>query len=40
VLSDGLILKSQATLFRARRADCTKEDRAVMAELLARLKVD
>ncbi|MDQ2093811.1 ATP phosphoribosyltransferase [Rhodalgimonas zhirmunskyi] len=40
VLSDGLILKSQATLFRARRAECSKDDRAVMADLLVRLKVD
>ncbi|UYV38190.1 ATP phosphoribosyltransferase [Rhodobacteraceae bacterium D3-12] len=33
VLEDGLVLKSQATLFRARDGECSKADRAVMATL-------
>ncbi|MBM2293980.1 ATP phosphoribosyltransferase [Sulfitobacter pseudonitzschiae] len=37
VLSDGLILRSQATLWRSRVADVADEDRAAMAEILARL---
>ncbi|MBM1816306.1 ATP phosphoribosyltransferase [Pseudosulfitobacter pseudonitzschiae] len=37
VLSDGLILRSQATLWRSRVADVADEDRAAMAEVLARL---
>ncbi len=37
VLSDGLILRSQATLWRSRVADVADEDRAAMSELLARL---
>ena len=37
VLSDGLILRSQATLWRSRVADVADEDRAAMAEMLARL---
>jgi ATP phosphoribosyltransferase len=32
-LSDGMILASQATLFRSRVADVTDADRAVLAEL-------
>ncbi|MGI3169125.1 ATP phosphoribosyltransferase [Pseudooceanicola sp. C21-150M6] len=40
VLSDGLILKSQATLFRSRRAEMSDVDRAVLGELLERLHVD
>lgn len=39
VLSDGLILKSQATLFRARNADWTDADRATLRCLMARLKL-
>ncbi len=37
VLSDGLILRSQATLWRSRVADVADEDRAAMTEMLARL---
>lgn len=37
VLSDGLILRSQATLWRSRVADVADEDRAAMSELLERL---
>ncbi|MCR8827853.1 ATP phosphoribosyltransferase [Pseudosulfitobacter koreensis] len=37
VLSDGLILRSQATLWRSRVADVADEDRAAMTEVLARL---
>jgi ATP phosphoribosyltransferase len=33
VLSDGLVLKSQATLYRARNAKCSKADRQVMVKL-------
>ncbi|KAA0912201.1 ATP phosphoribosyltransferase [Aquicoccus porphyridii] len=40
ILSDGLILKSQATLFRSRGSNCSQEDRVVMAELMARLELD
>ena len=39
VLEDGLILRSQATLFRARQAEIGDADRAVLAELLSRLQV-
>ncbi|MGC1496310.1 MAG: ATP phosphoribosyltransferase [Sulfitobacter sp.] len=37
ILSDGLILQSQATLWRSRIADMDDADRATMAELNARL---
>jgi len=37
VLSDGLILRSQATLWRSRMADMDDADRATMTALLARL---
>ena len=37
IMSDGLILKSQATLWRSRVADYSDEDRAVLAALLSRL---
>ncbi|MGA1233116.1 MAG: ATP phosphoribosyltransferase [Lutimaribacter sp.] len=37
ILSDGLVLRSQATLFRARRAEMDAADRAAMANLSARL---
>ncbi|MBT9386927.1 ATP phosphoribosyltransferase [Pseudooceanicola sp. CBS1P-1] len=40
ILSDGLMLKSQATLFRARRAPMRDEDRRVLAELEERLGID
>ncbi|WP_407494825.1 ATP phosphoribosyltransferase [Pseudooceanicola sp. MF1-13] len=40
ILADGLILKSQATLFRSRAAEMSDADRAVLAELCSRLKVD
>ncbi|WP_323802958.1 ATP phosphoribosyltransferase [Sulfitobacter litoralis] len=37
ILSDGLILRSQATLWRSRMADMDDADRATMTALLARL---
>jgi len=40
ILEDGLILKSQATLFRARDAGLTDDDRTALAVLRARLGVD
>lgn len=40
VLDDGLILRSQATLYRTRVAPPEGADRATMAELLARLGAD
>jgi len=40
ILEDGLILKSQATLFRARSAALTDAERATLAALRARLGVD
>lgn len=40
ILDDGLILRSQATLFRARRAALTDADRATLASLTAILGVD
>lgn len=40
ILEDGLILKSQATLFRSRVAGMSDADRAVLADLCSRLKVD
>ncbi|MGB5556787.1 MAG: ATP phosphoribosyltransferase [Paracoccaceae bacterium] len=39
VLADGLILKSQAMLYRARNADWTDADRAACLALQARLKL-
>ncbi|KAA2314671.1 ATP phosphoribosyltransferase [Pseudooceanicola sediminis] len=40
ILSDGLMLKSQATLFRSRAAAMDDEERAVMTALVARLGLD
>ncbi len=37
ILSDGLILRSQATLWRSRVADVADADRKAMAEVMARL---
>ena len=37
ILSDGLVLRSQATLWRARRADWDAATKAVMSEIEARL---
>ncbi|MDF1727555.1 MAG: ATP phosphoribosyltransferase [Sulfitobacter sp.] len=37
VLSDGMILQSQATLWRSRVADLTEEERSTLADLLGRL---
>jgi ATP phosphoribosyltransferase len=37
ILSDGLILKSQATLWKSRTADMDDADRATLADLLAML---
>ncbi len=37
ILSDGLILKSQATLWRSRTAEMEDTDRATLADLLAKL---
>ncbi|MEX0278235.1 MAG: ATP phosphoribosyltransferase [Ruegeria sp.] len=37
ILSDGLILQSQATLWRSRVAKCNPEEKAVLNELLDRL---
>ena len=37
ILEDGLMLRSQATLYRARRAPMDDGDRAVLAEICARL---
>jgi ATP phosphoribosyltransferase len=37
MLADGLVLQSQATLFRARGAEMTDADRAALAALLAKL---
>ena len=39
-LEDGLILRSQATLFRARGADMEPEDRTTLKQLIAKLGVD
>lgn len=38
ILSDGLILRSQATLWRSREATCTAEEKNVLADLLQRLR--
>ncbi|HEY9037711.1 MAG TPA: ATP phosphoribosyltransferase [Roseovarius sp.] len=40
ILDDGLILRSQATLFRARRVEMSDADRATLANLTAILGVD
>lgn len=40
VLDDGVILRSQATLFRARQAVMSDADRATLAALMAKLGVD
>ncbi|WP_371037542.1 ATP phosphoribosyltransferase [Rhodosalinus sp. FB01] len=40
VLSDGLVLKSEATLFRARRSPLSDADRPALAALLSRLGLD
>jgi len=37
ILSDGLVLRSQATLWRSRRAELDNADRAVLADLLKML---
>ncbi len=37
MLADGVILKSQATLYRARKADLTDTDRALCSALVTRL---
>lgn len=37
ILSDGLILRSQATLWRSRVADCSDAEKATLIELLNRL---
>lgn len=37
ILSDALVLKSQATLWRSRRAELSDQDRLTMAELLKKL---
>ncbi len=40
ILSDALVLQSQATLFRSRKAEMDDEERAVMGALLERLGLD
>jgi len=40
LLDDGVILRSQATLFRARRTELSDVDRATLAALMAKLDVD
>lgn len=40
ILSDALVLKSQATLFKSRKADMDDGERAVMGALLAQLGLD
>ncbi|WP_412552332.1 ATP phosphoribosyltransferase [Shimia sp. MIT1388] len=40
ILSDALVLKSQATLFKSRKADMNDDERAVMGALLAQLGLD
>lgn len=40
ILSDGLMLKSQATLFRSRKAPLDASERANLAALTAKLRVD
>lgn len=40
ILSDALVLKSQATLFKSRKADMDDEERSVMGTLLVQLGLD
>ncbi|MDF1804504.1 ATP phosphoribosyltransferase [Thalassovita sp.] len=40
ILSDGLMLKSQATLFRSRKAALSDEERTALKTLCAKLRVD
>ncbi|MDR9395583.1 MAG: ATP phosphoribosyltransferase catalytic subunit HisG, partial [Roseovarius sp.] len=40
VLDDGLVLRSEATLFRARGVDMSEADRATLGELTRVLGVD
>ena len=40
VMDEGLILKSQATLFKSRQADWTGDDRRAYGALIAQLKLD
>jgi ATP phosphoribosyltransferase len=40
ILDDGMILRSQATLFKSRNAPLTEADRADLKALLGKLKVD
>ena len=40
ILEDGLILKSQAALFRARRVDMSDADRATLRELMTLLSIE
>jgi len=40
LLGDGVILRSQATLFRARRVDLSDPERATLVKLMAKLGVD
>lgn len=40
ILSDGLVLKSQATLFRSRKAPVADAERATMKELVKLLRID
>jgi ATP phosphoribosyltransferase len=40
ILSDGLVLKSQATLFRSRKAPITDQDRATLKQLNQLLRID
>lgn len=40
ILSDALVLKSQATLFKSRKADIDDEERSVMGTLLVQLGLD
>jgi len=40
ILSDALVLKSQATLFKSRKADMDDEERSVMGTLLLQLGLD
>lgn len=40
ILSDGLVLKSQATLFRSRKAPVTDQDRVTLKQLNQLLRID
>ncbi|MEB8385890.1 ATP phosphoribosyltransferase [Rhodobacteraceae bacterium KMM 6894] len=40
LLDDGLMLRSQATLFRARGVQLSTQDRTTLADLMSRLRVD